>query len=62
MDQTEIGTIDKSHYSLKEILAQRQAFVNDKIFEIDVRKQINSPDFKYVHLKLKTIKKNKILI
>ena len=35
MDQTEIGTIDKTHYSLKEILAKRQAFVNDKIFEID---------------------------
>lgn len=38
MDQTEIGIIDKSDYSLKEILAKSQTFVNDKIFEIDVRK------------------------
>ena len=57
-----MGDIGKCDYSLKEILSKKQDFLNDKIFEIDVRKQINSPDFKYVHLKIKTIKKKKTLI
>ena len=38
MDETVIGDIGKSDYSLKELLSNQQSFVNDKIFEIEVRK------------------------
>ena len=49
-------------YALGDILTKTQDFLNDKVFEINAKKSDNTPDFKYVHLKIKKMDDNKTLL
>ena len=53
---------EQTVYNLQEILGKSQSFLNDKVFEINVKPIEDAPEFKYVHLKIKKIKNERTLI
>ena len=53
---------NQQNLSLQEIISKSRDFLEGKIFEINIKKEANAPDFSYVHLKIKNMKKNRTLI
>lgn len=68
MDESEVQDLNDestsvhSKFALEDILDKSQDFLNDKVFKIDALKRVNTPDFKFVHLKIKKIDQNKTLL
>ena len=55
-NQNKTSSDDTKLYSLKDLLKKADYFLQDKVFQLNIEKEENTPEFKFVYLKIIRLK------